>query len=283
MAGKATRRKRKRGENDGENEGENGVKARVARCLLAILVLLLAVSGRADERTLIVAYVDFPPYIYQNEAGEADGTFTNLTRQVAAEAGYRLEFQLLPAARAYYYLTTGQVDLWLGLVNNPSLNSLVVESQARPIHTEFGVWYLRDTPVPRHFDDLSGKQLITIGGYNYEGLAQLLERTPAITAVSTSNHRSALDMLVRGRGDYLLDYRDPVEVELQTFPVASIRYTPMRGREAAWLFPLAAGGADARVRAFDQAWQRLLDRGEVTAPAGAGTATLMPGLPRLQP
>ena len=251
----------------------------MVRILLYALILLLVPPAMAENRTLRVGYLDFPPYLYRNDAGEADGIFVNLTRQVAAEAGYQLEFQFLPAARAYQYLETGRIDLWQGFVDDPTLKDLVLESMARPINVEYGVWYLHDTPEPLRFTDFHGTLMITITGYNYAGMAQYLAQSSDIQSVNTPSHRSALDMLERGHGDFLLDYRDPVEEELLVKPVPSIRFTPLWVREAGWLFSRAAGNAEQRVQDFDAAWQRLRERGEIFPPEPPENVVPLEGMP----
>lgn len=255
----------------------------MARLLLVAFMLWSgSLALAADDRTLTIGYLDFPPYMYQNPDGEADGVFVRLTRQVAQEAGYELDFRFLPAARAYQYMETGDIDLWQGFVDDPTIEHLVAESHARPINVEYGVWYLPQTPQPARFSDFHGKILITITGYNYAGLARYLEQTDRIHSVNTRSHRSALNMLVRGRGDYLLDYREPVDEELQQEAVPGIRFTPLWIREAGWLFPLAAGQARQRAQDFDQAWERLLARGEVSPPEPPQSVQTLDGMPLSQ-
>ncbi|MFW5823460.1 MAG: substrate-binding periplasmic protein [Marinobacter sp.] len=250
----------------------------MARLLLAALLLLPMLTAGADE-TLTVGYVDFPPYQFQNEAGEADGRFVELTRKVAEEAGYELEFVYLPTARVYFYLEIGAIDLWQGFADNPSLGDDVLESETTPLKVAYGVWYLPSTPEPRAFPDLYGTTLITITGYNYAGLASYLDQSDDIRAISTTGHQSALDMLKKGRGQYLLDYQEPVLDRLMEQPVPGIRFTPMWVREAAWLFSRASDEAEQRRRDFDEAWQRLVSRGEVVPIGDAGPARPMEGLP----
>jgi polar amino acid transport system substrate-binding protein len=67
-------------------------------------------------------------------------------------------------------------------------------------------------PAPRLPQDLSGSRLILINGYYWKAATQLLD-DPALKLElhRTSTHAAALQMLLRGRGDYLLDYQAPVE------------------------------------------------------------------------
>jgi len=250
----------------------------MARLLLTAW-LLVPLMAMGVDRPLTVGYVDFPPYQFRNADGEPDGRFVELTRKVAREAGYELEFLYLPTARVYYYLETGAIDLWQGFSDNPAMGDKVLESDAKPLRVAYGVWYLSGTPEPGHFRDLYGKTLITITGYNYAGLASYLSQTDVIRAINTNNHDSALDMLERGRGDYLLDYQEPVLNLLMEEPVPGIRFTPMWVRDAAWLFSTAAEPAPQWRRDFDQAWDRLVSRGEVLPVERAGQARRMEGLP----
>lgn len=241
--------------------------------------LLLPAILAGEERALVVGYVDFPPYQFQNDEGDADGRFVELTRKVATEAGYQLDFLYLPTARVYRYLETGVIDLWQGFADNPALADGVLESEANPLQVAYGLWYLYPTPEPQAFRDLYGTKLITITGYNYAGLAGYLDQTDDIRAISTTGHQSALDMLKKGRGQYLLDYQEPVLDLLMEQPVAGIRFRSMWIRDAAWLFSGASDAADQRRRDFDAAWQRLVERDEVAPIGAAGQPRQMEGFP----
>ena len=250
----------------------------MARLLLLawLLVPLMAMGG---DRVLKVGYLDFPPYQFRNAAGEPDGRFIELTRQVAEEAGYELEFLYLPAARVYHYLESGYIDVWQGFGGNPGLGEQVLESRTVPIRVAYGVWYLSSTPKPRHFHDLYGNTLITITGYNYAGLTRQFNHSNALSAVSTADHRSALEMLERGRGEYLLNYQEPVLDLLLAEPVPGIRFTRMWVRDAAWLFSNVSGKAPTWRDDFDQAWDRLAMRGRVMLIDHSGVKENMEGVP----
>ncbi|OJS98792.1 substrate-binding periplasmic protein [Marinobacter nauticus] len=210
-----------------------------------------------------VAYVEFPPITYRTAEGEPAGEFVEITKKVAAEAGYELEFIYLPVARTYLYLRDGTVDLWLGLSATPVLKEAVLESWISPIPVELSAWYRQDTEPLEHMDQLHGSMVILIGGYTYGGLRDWLEDQPDIRITEAPNHRSAVDMLKRKRGDYLLDYRQPVR-EILTHPSdAIIRESEVRSRNSAWMFSLASSRASILREAFDDAYLRLAERGEV--------------------
>lgn len=101
--------------------------------LLLLAWLLAPLMAVGADRSLTVGYVDFPPYQFRNASGEPDGRFVELTRKVAREAGYDLNFLYLPTARVYYYLESGAIDLWQGFADNPELGDRVLESDANPL------------------------------------------------------------------------------------------------------------------------------------------------------
>lgn len=239
----------------------------------------LVLADAADTRILRIAYVEFPPITYRAENGEAEGTFIEITRKVALEAGYEVDFLYLPVTRAYLYLTNGKIDAWPGVTSIPALDGEVLESWASPLPVQLSAWYLETTPPVDHFDTLLGKTVIVIGGYTYGGLLSWLESEGSIRVTEAPNHRSALDMLKRGRGDYLLDYRQPVMDTLEMPADSMIRESEVRSRNLAWLFSLANPRAALLREAFDDAYIRLAERGEVPPIRKINEGFVLPGFP----
>lgn len=255
-------------------------------CLIVFLIALLVPTAIHAENKdphsmepVRVAYVEFPPITYRNTDGEPAGEFVEITRKVAAEAGYELEFIYLPVARTYLYLQNGTVDLWLGLSATPILSEAALESWSSPIPVELSAWYRQDTDALNHMDQLHGTVVILISGYTYGGLRYWLEAQPDIRITEAPNHRSAVDMLKRKRGDYLLDYRQPVR-EILTHPSdAIIRESEVRSRNSAWMFSLANPRAAVLREAFDDAYLRLAERGEVPPVRRFEKTFVLPGFP----
>src|SRR5690554_5743136 len=260
-------------------------------CLMALFLVLVfsylfyPTAVRASEaeaivdKTIRVAYVEFPPVTYRDDRGEPAGEFVDITRKVAAEAGYQLEFIYLPVARTYLYLTNGTIDLWMGLTDIPALKDDVLESWISPIPVELSAWYLEGAPPVDHMDRLRNKTVILIGGYTYAGLRDWMTAQPDIRITEAPNHRSGLNMLKRQRGNYLLDYRQPVQETLSRNSDAEIRESEMRSRNAAWLFSLANPRAAILREAFDDAYLRLAERGEVPPVRRFQKTYVVPGFP----
>lgn len=250
-----------------------------------LLVLLLTLAGPAVSdvdlpvKTLRIAYVDFPPITYRTEAGEPAGTFIEITRKVAIEAGYQPEFLYLPISRVYLYLRNGQIDVWPGSANVPALRGEVLETWVSPFATQLSAWYLDTTAPLEHFEQLKGKTVITIAGYTYGGLLYWLEDQASIRVSEAPNYQAALEMLKLGRGHYLLGHQDPVLEAMQMPRDERIRQSPIRDRNLVWLFSLAHPRAAILREEFDDAYLRLAERGEVPPPRELGNSFVIPGLP----
>lgn len=255
-----------------------------AGCLLGLIpALTLAASPDSSRSPDIVriAYTEFPPFTYLNELGQPAGALIELTRQVAIEAGYRPEFVSLPINRIYLYLRNGTIDLSVGLSGVPTLRNEVLESQVTPSVVQLSAWYTKGTPPLTRFEDFHGKTVIVISGYTYGSLIERLARIPDIRVTEAPHHRSAIDMLLRGRGDYVLDYRQPVRQVLEDTDNGPVYESEVRTRYVAWLFSLARHDAAVLRDAFDSAYLRLAARGEVEPVQQRGPAFLLPGISEL--
>lgn len=259
---------------------------RVARALfLALLCALLSFTVSAadatsdDGKTLRVAYVEFPPITYRNSAGEPMGEMVGVLDKLAAEAGYRIEYLYLPVARAYLYLKNGTIDMMMGLTKVPAVQHDVLESWVNPVSMQLSAWYLDATEPIDHLDRLRNKTVILINGYTYGGLRNWLIAQPDIRVSEAPNHRSALDMLKLGRGDYLLDYRKPIRQVMADPGYNMIRESPIRTRHGAWLFSLANPRAALLREEFDDAYLRLAEKGEVAPVQRYPNTYVVPGFP----
>jgi polar amino acid transport system substrate-binding protein len=238
----------------------------------------LAESGTASK-LLKIAYVDFPPMTYQKADGSPAGTFIEITRKVAIEAGYEPEFLYLPISRVYLYLRNGRIDVWPGSANVPALKGEVLETWVSPFASQLSAWYLEGTEPLSHFDQLQGKTVITIAGYTYGGLLYWLEGESSIDVTQAPNYRAALDMLKLGRGQYLFGHRDPVLETLAMSEDEKIRESEIRLRNLTWLFSLANPRAAILREEFDDAYLRLAEQGEVPPIRKFGESFVIPGFP----
>lgn len=246
---------------------------------LAITALAGPALANADDNKLRIGYTEFPPIEYQNEQGEPAGHFIDLTRKVVQEAGYEAEFIYLPVSRIYLYLKSGIVDLWPGLSAVPALGGEVLESWVNVYPVQLSAWYLDSSEPLTHFDQLAGKTVIVIGGYTYGGLLSWLTASSDVRLTQAPNNRAALEMLKLKRGDYVLDYREPIEKILNQATDSMIRGSDVRLRYSAWLFSLASPKAALLREEFDDAYLRLVRRGEAPPIHDVNSGFVIPGFP----
>ncbi|WP_323750397.1 substrate-binding periplasmic protein [Marinobacter sp.] len=232
-----------------------------------------------DSDTLRVAYMEFPPVTYQNALGEPEGDMVDVTRKVAKEAGYKLEFLYLPVSRANLYLKNGSIDFALALTGVPALQGAVIDSEISLVSVVLSAWHLEDHAPITHMDDFRGKVVIMINGFTYGGLRSWFERQDDIRITDAPGHRSAIDMLKRGRGDYLLDYRDPVREVFSNSSDFLVQESEIRTRKGAWLFSVATSRAETLRADFDAAYHRLAERGEVPAAVTSEQSLRLRGFP----
>lgn len=257
------------------------VGAAILVWLLLLLAPSLAVAESKPTKTLRIAYMEFPPITYRNEAGEPSGSMIDITRMVVEEAGYTPEFIYLPVSRVYLYLSNGQIDVWPGLTNIPSLDGEVLESWVSPMSIQLSAWYHDKKTAPlTHFSQLDGKTVIVIGGYTYAGLIDWFSQSETIRITEAPNHRSAVDMLKRNRGDYLLDYRQPVQEILTQPSDQGIVESEVRTRNASWLFSLASPRAAILREEFDDAYLRLVEAGKMPPVRTLSPGFVIPGFPQ---
>lgn len=188
------------------------------RAIVMIISVCMSSIAIAQEKPLItVGYYEFPPATYTDSSGNPAGSGVELCRTLLHNANYEVEFKALPSARLYAQLISGDVDLWLGAANKPELIGYTLESTRIIGEITLALFYHPDTKPPQLPEGLQGKKIILISGYNYwPPVSQwLTDSSLNLTLTRTRQHASAIEMLMRKRGDYLLDYLEPMRDTLQ--------------------------------------------------------------------
>ncbi len=241
-----------------------------SRLLSAALALCLACSfAHADEqpakRTVTVGFFEFPPYSWTDAQGQPQGNLLAFTERLLRKAGYQGRYRSLPGARLYAGLRDGSVELWPGASGKRELEGHVYE--ARNVLKNFDlVLYRRPNAVePVIPDDLYQSRMIVISGYNYWQPVNDLLDNPAlkIQRFPTRSHSSALAMLLRNRGDYLLDYREPIDQAVRDKGLAPLPYTLMQSLRGRLIASRHAPGAQQLLDELDQAFDELRAAGEL--------------------
>ncbi|PKM31956.1 MAG: hypothetical protein CVV07_02325 [Gammaproteobacteria bacterium HGW-Gammaproteobacteria-11] len=186
----------------------------VFRCAALCWVLLSCPLVNAEQRPEVqVGFTPFPGYAYLNEQGELAGHTVDLARTLLDQAGYSYRLRIMPAARIWVGLADGSIHLWSGVLARPEMAEHV-----RFVRRDFGriglnLYARPGQSLPEWPGGLADTRLITVTNYQYSDEIQVLLGDPqlAVQVVQSASARGALEMLLRGRGDYLLHYRGQVD------------------------------------------------------------------------
>lgn len=232
-------------------------------CLLGLFWQPL-VQAQSDV-PLRLAMLPYPEYAEYDAEGRATGHAVQVMVRLLEHAGYSYEVRLLPVARVRRGLMSGELDLWLGLNNQVGLEAYTLQSHATFGLVPINLYYRPGEPVPTWPDSLQGRTLILITNYSYSlPVSRTLQDTRlALQTRSSSSHTGAIRMLLRGRGDYLLDYRGQVasasaSLGIDALPHIVVDEPPMRlfvSRQHAQ--------AQALMNRLDQAFESLVREGVV--------------------
>lgn len=208
---------------------------------------------------LDVGYYEFPPYTYTAPDGSTHGSGAEMVRRILLKAGYRARFRSLPSARLYLGLQDGSVQLWAGAPGKPQLAGSTLECKRTLGHVDLNLYRLPSHPAPRLPQGLAGSQVILISGYSYwKPINDLLE-DPRLNLVlhRTSTHVAALQMLERGRGDYLIDYQAPVEQARRELQMPALAFDRLYSVDTRLIISRRAPDAEALRAKLDRAYDEL--------------------------
>jgi len=233
--------------------------------LAAILAApCFAATEAGSRQTLTVGYYEFPPAIYSDPQGQAQGPLVDVTRRLLSHAGYQARFRGLPSARLYAALQNGSVDLWPGAPGKPELLAYMLEGRETLAHISLNVYHRPDTPQPAIPASLHKRGVIVINGYNYWPVVNqmLLDPQLAIRLHRASSHTSALEMLQHRRADYLLDYQIPVNQAQQQLGMEPLPYVNLHKVPIRFIASRLLANSQEVLNALDRAYADLRAAGE---------------------
>lgn len=243
------------------------------KCVMAILLSLVlsfsvgfvqAETTEPSEKPLVkVGIMMFPGFSEMNEKGEAVGKTVTLTRMLLEQAGYRANIRIMPAARIWRGLESGNVQLWPGILNKPGLEDHTLLTERNLGQVGIDLYYRSGEPAPALPSDLAGKRLILITNYTYINslIEELRDPVLELELVTSISHIGAVQMLLKGRGDYLLDYRVQVDAAARELGIEPLPYVQLAEQPMRFVLSLASGFAPELKAALDRASDELAAQG----------------------
>lgn len=236
---------------------------RSAACWLWLVLLLPAASVASEKPVVRVAFMDFAGYSELDESGQVVGKVVTLMSKLMTEAGYPMEASLLPAARIWQGLERGTVHAWPGMLNKPVMDAHTLLTERNLGLVAISLYHLPGTPAPIWPEGLRNRTVITITNFTYTSDIWKVLNDPDLnlTINRTNSHAGGLQMLHRGRGDYLLNYPaqvDPALEELGMEPLPSVAIVEMPVRV---VLSRQSGFAEQLQVDLDAAFDRLAEQG----------------------
>lgn len=197
------------------------------KCILkfkyySIIVLLL--TSWMSEAKLRIAYIDVPPFAFQDERMQPQGLLIEAFNEIANAVSQEPEFIHLPHRRLIDFIERGEVDLWAGQANSQVNDEVALVSNTPLFVMDLQVYWQKGTPSIRSLSDLSGKKLLLISSFSYGGnLLKLRKESESIQFVI--NHEVGFDALFNSELHYLLGYQRISQSVIDKFAITNIENT----------------------------------------------------------
>ena len=236
--------------------------------IIAIFFSLFALSLAYAQNSTSLKYVcvDMPFYMQEDEKGDHSGLLVDIFKKTAKEAGYNnIHISLEPAPRMIESIISGKAHVWNGIVL-PAIQDHVYIGDAPIAHITLAVFYKGERQEIKSIKDLKGKTVIIIRGFSYGGLLkEIKDPTNQINIMETNSHVSALNMLKFKRGDYLLDYLEPLKTYDYKAIVPNLNYSALNIFESYFMVSKKAPFAKTIMSKLNKAYKDLVKKNELPA------------------
>jgi len=176
--------------------------------LLSSLVACMApAQNRGELPVLRAVYADFRPYSFLALDGTAQGYSVDLTRQIAQDAGYDVEFIMADNPLQFFeMMKRGEVDLTplMGLSKVRRNLGLATSTLGQ---FELSVYVRNDSDV-KSIDELSGRKVGSVIGAITQAAADMI---PLVEVVPFQTEDGVLLPLLNGEVDAVVAVVEPFE------------------------------------------------------------------------
>jgi len=221
----------------------------VGLVVAAVLVFSHSLSGEPLE----VAVTHFPPQFVVSADGKISGPLVDVLSQTLDKIAVPYYFKSYPPKRLINNLRTGKskINLGIKIASEPE----VALFGTRPVHRiELRVFSLRATKVPVDISGLMGETVGLIRGYEYGTRRTLLTQNEATTIIDINSHSAALEMLMKGRIQFLLDYKQPIESVITSKQLAAIHHLAIQELDMFFVVSMATENAKGLLQSMEKAY-----------------------------
>lgn len=237
---------------------------RKAWLVISMMLMVQIYGDSVSAETLRLGYIEFPPYTYTTESGEPAGLLIDLAKKIYPEAGFDFTATSYPVRRLANYIGSGDLDIWMGLKTLPEFEGKTYIGKAEIAELVLLSYTRGPKPPILKKEDLSGKSVIVMRGYSYGGWINYIE-DPAnkVNYINANKHDAAFKMLLAGRADYLLDYKDPSEKALETVKIPDLSSNLISSFPCYFVVSKELKNGQEVVDRLDKAYEKLKKKGVV--------------------
>ncbi len=229
---------------------------------LALLFLFLSADVHAI--TLKLGYIEFPPFTYTDDKGKPAGILIELAQKVYPEAGCDFVAVSYPVRRLASYIGSGDLDIWMGLKTLPEFEGKSYIGKSVIAELVLRAYTRGKKPPILSQADLSGKSLIVMRGYSYGGWITFIEDPKNnVNHIKANKHDAAFNMLLAGRADYLLDYKEPSEAALQKIRIPDLSYNQISALPCYFVVTKKLPEGQDIVNRLDKAYEKMKKQGKI--------------------
>jgi polar amino acid transport system substrate-binding protein len=178
-------------------------------------------SFKKPDKPLIVGYIDFQP-LYGTVNKKPEGILIDITRKVFENLDLSYKQRSMPTKRLFSSLKKGRIQVWCGIKIN-ELQASVWSGNEVLHHLTLNFYSLSKGLNIVKKSDLIGKKVILLLGYNYGGWGEYIRnKKNGVNFIDVKSHDDALRLLKKGRYQYLLNYRAPMNIALNKSPAPDL-------------------------------------------------------------
>ena len=159
------------------------------------------------------AFVHLPPIAFLDKEGRAQGELAELMNKVSELSGVPYEAFEFPNIRAISNLNRHQLNFSIGVKTLVNEMDNFILSRMPVAKMQLQILWNNSATYLNTIDDLSGKRVVLLNGYTYNGMREKVESL-AQSIIDVETHNRALVALKLGRGDYALVYKTASEYSM---------------------------------------------------------------------
>lgn len=221
-------------------------------------------------QTLKTTYIEFPPVTYTNELAEADGYLIDTMYQVLSTAGYQWTIRPYPVNRMMLNMVNGDTHVWIGAPSLSGLRGHVLVGEKAVTEIHFRAYYYGDFGPIEKKEDLLGRRVIIMRGYDYNGWTDYIKRSGGrIKYFESDSHEQALRALRNARGDILLDYQRPISQSYSVADITRLKSSGVFSQPLHFLVSKKAPKAEEVLERINTAHAQLIEQKRLPHSSGA--------------